>query len=596
MEGSIDNLNESLIWNKIASGLFRGITGNPMADAIVMLYAIRLTSNLASYVTFENIKSVYKYITKSWRTKVVNREVIYTYTFEYRQNNMSSGCCGRGSDGVFSNWANSVFISTLLKMIHEQYDGKGTINDLNIKINDDETPNVYVTPHERYAVQYGGEMMFVQVEKKEHEEKKNGGASYGYQFIIETPLPSNKFCALLQKEVIKFLDDKAVDDSLRYYMIKKDRYNDNSNPEVSEFKFVPNRTFKDIYLPEKQYIINSIDKLKDGSLDKITMLLHGKPGCGKTSLIKAIAEYSHRDIVYCKLSYVNNMEMLLSILFGTNLQTERRRSDNKKSHPHERIVIFEDFDTEKADVGDREAKKRRAKKKGKLMENFTKSISKALTGEDPDEEKPKADKDASTDVKNKEETDKADKTDKKSNDTTPGISIEMLDKIAKKESDSDSDEENKTKDDPESDAESEPEKSPKDQKMIDEDDEDYIDEGFVPDLTLGDILNSLDGIITVPGTFVIMTTNHIGGLDQALLRPGRITHNFELKPFNKAQIIEYLSDKYATRDQIDTADAKKQLPDDIELTPAALENLCDRYPPNTIVGEIIQTAKETVKK
>ena len=41
-------------------------------------------------------------------------------------------------------------------------------------------------------------------------------------------------------------------------------------------------------------------------------------------------------------------------------------------------------------------------------------------------------------------------------------------------------------------------------------------------VSISDILNSIDGIVTAHGRVAIMTTNHIDALDEAFLRPGRI--------------------------------------------------------------------------
>ncbi len=45
--------------------------------------------------------------------------------------------------------------------------------------------------------------------------------------------------------------------------------------------------------------------------------------------------------------------------------------------------------------------------------------------------------------------------------------------------------------------------------------------------SLGDMLNSLDGIVGNEGTIIIMTTNHRDRLDPALIRPGRIDYEVE---------------------------------------------------------------------
>jgi chaperone BCS1 len=43
------------------------------------------------------------------------------------------------------------------------------------------------------------------------------------------------------------------------------------------------------------------------------------------------------------------------------------------------------------------------------------------------------------------------------------------------------------------------------------------------------LLNAIDGIRTIDGRILFMTTNHKEKLDPALLRPGRTDLHFELK-------------------------------------------------------------------
>jgi ATP-dependent 26S proteasome regulatory subunit len=57
-------------------------------------------------------------------------------------------------------------------------------------------------------------------------------------------------------------------------------------------------------------------------------------------------------------------------------------------------------------------------------------------------------------------------------------------------------------------------------------------------LTLGNILEIIDGIIECPGRVIIMTTNHKDKLDPALLRPGRIDMEIEFKKLRRCHIAE----------------------------------------------------------
>ena len=40
--------------------------------------------------------------------------------------------------------------------------------------------------------------------------------------------------------------------------------------------------------------------------------------------------------------------------------------------------------------------------------------------------------------------------------------------------------------------------------------------------SLSDVLNSIDGILSIHGRVLVMTTNHYEKLDKALIRPGRV--------------------------------------------------------------------------
>lgn len=47
-------------------------------------------------------------------------------------------------------------------------------------------------------------------------------------------------------------------------------------------------------------------------------------------------------------------------------------------------------------------------------------------------------------------------------------------------------------------------------------------------ITLSDILNLIDGIVSTPGRIIIMSSNHYNSLDPALVRPGRIDFHIEM--------------------------------------------------------------------
>lgn len=80
----------------------------------------------------------------------------------------------------------------------------------------------------------------------------------------------------------------------------------------------------------------------------------------------------------------------------------------------------------------------------------------------------------------------------------------------------------------------------------DEDNSDRMKKGTILSssdfpLTLGQILETLDGMIKRDGHVIFMTTNYISEIDEALLRPGRFDFIFELGPLPKSCIAEMYS-------------------------------------------------------
>jgi len=89
-------------------------------------------------------------------------------------------------------------------------------------------------------------------------------------------------------------------------------------------------------------------------------------------------------------------------------------------------------------------------------------------------------------------------------------------------------------------------------------------------LTFSGFLNALDGVVTLNDVFIIMTTNHIEKLDEALIRPGRIDKRIEIPYADVPQVIEYLSMFYEK--PCEKLDIKKRIPI------SQIQNICLQYP------------------
>lgn len=89
-------------------------------------------------------------------------------------------------------------------------------------------------------------------------------------------------------------------------------------------------------------------------------------------------------------------------------------------------------------------------------------------------------------------------------------------------------------------------------------------------LTFSGFLNALDGIITLNDVMVIMTSNHIEKLDEALIRPGRIDRQILIPAAEKPEIEAYLTMFYEQPCQ--NLDIKKS------LSISQIQNICLQHP------------------
>ncbi|GGI73861.1 AAA family ATPase [Shewanella gelidii] len=65
-----------------------------------------------------------------------------------------------------------------------------------------------------------------------------------------------------------------------------------------------------------------------------------------------------------------------------------------------------------------------------------------------------------------------------------------------------------------------------------------------PPLTLGGVLNALDGVIPLEDCLVVMTTNHLERLDPALIRKGRVDVNFEVPLISAQQVNDDYKERF----------------------------------------------------
>jgi len=116
-------------------------------------------------------------------------------------------------------------------------------------------------------------------------------------------------------------------------------------------------------------------------------------------------------------------------------------------------------------------------------------------------------------------------------------------------------------------------------------------------LSLGFILNLLDGVKETPGRIVVITSNHIDEIDSALKRPGRIDLHIKMKSIN-FNILKKMYNCYFNN-YIDENKIDKSIKniEKYNITPAEITNLLINSDDEMNFIELLEnTIKEKEKK
>eukprot|EP00752_Nemacystus_decipiens_P016300 g14577.t1 len=227
----------------------------------------------------------------------------------------------------------------------------------------------------------------------------------------------------------------------------KDDKKDPSAPTILMYKryeLGDLKNFDSLFFPQKKNLLDILQNFEaktdkyalPGYPHKLGLLLHGPPGTGKTSLIKALACKTRRHIIQVPLGRIKTNQDLMNVMFDQSFRVVKEEFPIPLKHK-DVIYVFEDVDAATKIVKSRKGMKKEA----------------AAAPSPAKEDAGTGDKDGG----NKDDGG---------------------------------------------------------------DDDEYGNE--FDKLDLSGLLNVLDGVVDTPGRIVVVTTNVVDSLDEALIRPGRI--------------------------------------------------------------------------
>jgi cytidylate kinase len=341
-------------------------------------------------------------------------------------------------------------------------------------------------------------------------------------------------------------------------------------PKRITFNMTPFNTFKSISNIFGSHIQEVRDRVnlfcnnpewysKRGIPHTLGILLHGKPGCGKTSLIKAIARDTNRHVFNISLRKTTTQRQLLNLFFDENLTiTNAMNETSTIAIPlDQRIYVIEDIDCMTDVVLDREYLE--------LLSKNQKNIQEHIHNISPIMNTPINILEKKDDINQKEGKKGSPKFEDLGEDNfylEDNKDFQYLEyQIYQKQRQIAHRLQN-----PQNPL------TQQDSKQNGKDKSEAKEE-----LTLSFLLNLLDGVLETPGRILIITSNFPERLDKALVRPGRIDLNIHFDYADLEMITEMLVHFYnLTKQQRVNLELDARL--DKKFTPAeVIAVLCNYY-------------------
>lgn len=332
-------------------------TGNVMFDMILGMIICSVVAQAGTFLNYKKIKKWFIFVSKYFSNN--DNKIIITIE------------CRKNGDYPETFKAVLFFINKTkgIKLNHLKY---VTSTMYNYKLDEDINDDFY-TFDEKKEIKLTNDY-YVSFSSYEDTEKLRDGSTkkiVSFELNILTYTKSLEelklFIQGINDEYSKFIIDKSLKNQ---YFIECNYNKKETDIDFKKHCFSTNRSYENVFFDQKEEVLKKIDFFlnnedwynKRGIPYTLGLLLHGDPGCGKTSLIKAIMKATQRHAISINLTNDFDLNKLKDLMLGDKI-------DNLIIPQEKRIFIMEDVDAMGDIVKDRKLKKEEEKRKVETIQS-----------------------------------------------------------------------------------------------------------------------------------------------------------------------------------------------------------------------------------